>query len=141
MVRCFEPGANIEIAARYLDNVNDELVIREDSICLLGVFKDMKEQLQSDTQELRMSGRNLAGIILSKVRSLNLDPSKLIAQSYDGATSMSSEKVGVSAHVKEATPLALYFHCTVHALNLATSQVNQVDIRDAVDTIDSVIAI
>ena len=35
----------IRIAARYLDNVNDNFAIRVDLICLLDVFEDMKERL------------------------------------------------------------------------------------------------
>ena len=45
------------MAARYLDNVKDEFVIRKDSIGLLDVFKDVKERFQSHSRELRMAGK------------------------------------------------------------------------------------
>ena len=59
---------------------------------------------------------------------------------YDGAASMSSQKVSISAHAKETALLGWFFHCTVHALSLATSQVIQVDIvRNALGGMESII--
>ena len=53
---------------------------------------------------------------------------------------MSSERIGVTAYVKEVAPHAFYFHCAVHALNLGTSQVSRVEaIRNALGTMESII--
>ena len=39
-------------------------------------------------------------------------------QDYDGASSMSSERVGVQARIRREARKALYTHCSSHALNL-----------------------
>ena len=49
---------------------------------------------------------------------------------------LSSERVGVAANIKEAAPLADYFHYAVRALNLSCSQAMSVtEIRHAQDVI------
>ena len=45
----------------------------------------------------------------------------LRGQSYDGASSMSSERVGLQARIKLKSPLAVYIHCSSHQLNLVIS--------------------
>ena len=65
---------------------------------------------------------------------------RLIAQSYGGAASMSSKRVGVVAKVREVSPLAQYFHYANHGLNLAIFTVNQVAIaRNALGTMKNII--
>ena len=49
---------------------------------------------------------------------------------------MSSERVGAAALVKSKTPLADYFHCTMHSFNLSASQSSKiVEIRHCFDWI------
>ena len=43
---------------------------------------------------------------------------KLVAQTYDGASVMSSELNGVEAKIKEDMPEAMLLHCYAHKLNL-----------------------
>ncbi|XP_060768562.1 zinc finger MYM-type protein 1 [Neoarius graeffei] len=43
---------------------------------------------------------------------------KLVAQTYDGASIMSSELNGVQAKIKERVPEAMFTHCYAHKLNL-----------------------
>ena len=43
---------------------------------------------------------------------------KLVAQTYDGASVMSSELNGVQAKIKENVPEAMFLHCYAHKLNL-----------------------
>ena len=93
-----------------------------------------------NSDELRISGTNMAQVILARINSLGLNTSELIAQNYDGAASISSQRVGITAHIKEVSPLAFYFHYTAHALNLATLQVNRVDVvKNALGTMESII--
>lgn len=47
---------------------------------------------------------------------------KLIAQSYDGAASMSGNVNGVQALIKQTHPQAVYIHCYAHVLNLVLSR-------------------
>lgn len=52
---------------------------------------------------------------------------KLIAQTYDGASTMSGHLTGVQARIKELYPEALFVHCYAHVLNLVLSQrVNEI---------------
>ena len=48
--------------------------------------------------------------------------SKLVAQTYDGASVMSRDLHGLQAKVLEACPHALHVHCNAHILNLVLSQ-------------------
>ena len=126
------------IVARYVQFVNGNYSIKEDPICLLDLFQELKTEMASG--ELRMSGKNMARTIMAKLSEMNLDMSELVAQSYDGAAAMSSQRVGVLAIIKESAPLALYFHCTVHALNLSTSRINSVEcIRNTLGTMETII--
>lgn len=46
------------------------------------------------------------------------DVSKVISQSYDGASVMRREHNGVQKLVLDRFPFALYVHCYAHHLNL-----------------------
>jgi hypothetical protein len=50
---------------------------------------------------------------------------KLVAQTYDGASVMSGHLSGLQARVKERCPEALFVHCVAHRLNLVLSQALQ----------------
>ncbi len=43
---------------------------------------------------------------------------KLVAQTYDEASMMSSELNGMQARIKEKVPEAVFTHCYAHKLNL-----------------------
>ena len=60
---------------------------------------------------LRANGEQIAQSILSSLTANNIDIKKCRWQAYDGASAMSSNKVGVQSRVKEVSPLALYTHC------------------------------
>ena len=47
---------------------------------------------------------------------------KLICQTYDGASCMSGQRGGVQALVKSHCPNALFIHCYAHKLNLVLAQ-------------------
>lgn len=47
---------------------------------------------------------------------------KLICQTYDGASCMSGQRGGVQALVKSKCPYALFIHCYAHKLNLVLAQ-------------------
>ena len=48
-----------------------------------------------------MSGENTVSVIVQKLKELPVEPDEMVAQCYDGAASMSSERVGAVAHVKQ----------------------------------------
>jgi hypothetical protein len=135
---------------RYVDKHQDLFVIREDPIQVIDLISDIRCVLEQDETrdndgetdviEVRMSGENIASVLVKKMRKMPLECRKMVAQCYDGAASMSSERVGAAANIKKYAANAEYFHCANHVLNLATSQVTSVDIiRNAQSTIECII--
>jgi hypothetical protein len=57
-------------------------------------------------------------IILNCLQELHLKDILIVGQSYDGAAVMAGHVSGVQTRVKTAYPLAMYFHCLAHKLNL-----------------------
>ena len=126
------------IVARYISDSQGAFIVKEDLICLLDIFKDMGGIVDSD--KLRVSSINMSKVILPKIEGLNLPLNRLFAQSYDGASSMSSQHISVSACILVKALFAFYFHCTVHGLNLATSEINKVaTIRSTLVTMEKII--
>ena len=77
--------------------------------------------------------------MLHHINELGLDLKYLIGKGYDGAASMSSERVGVCSVIKTAAPLADYFHCCMHALNLSCSRATKIPaIRHCMDDIKDI---
>jgi len=65
----------------------------------------------------RITGEHIAEAILSAVDKFGLPVSSIVGQGYDGATNMSSRRVGVQERIQKVAPLATYFHCSGHCLN------------------------
>jgi len=79
----------------------------------------VKEVFLDYVQLDRITGREIADAILSKLESWELNVDDLRGQCYDGGSNMSGAKSGCRALVQERAPLALYTHCAAHQLNLA----------------------
>ena len=57
--------------------------------------------------------------------SLKFDFHKLVGQGYDGASIMSGQQAGVAAIIRDQyAPMADYYHCTMHALNLSCTELS-----------------
>ena len=67
----------------------------------------------------RITGKNIAAAILDWIQTVGLSPSDMRGQCYDGASNMSGARSGCSAIIQRQAPLAVYFHCAAHRLNLA----------------------
>ena len=126
------------VAVRYLDKKEGKHAICEDPIAMVDVFEELNAA--NDEKEVKLSGENLAKVILNALDRLRLDKKHLIAQCYDGASAMSSLKVGVAAHVQKVAPVAHYVHCAMHGLNLAASRMGSVRaVKNAQGTMETVI--
>ena len=79
---------------------------------------NIREEFLSFNPLLRISGEYLAKTILSSLDNLGLGARNIRGQGYDGASNMSSHKVGVQAKIEDVVPLATYVHCSRHCLNL-----------------------
>lgn len=106
--------SNKELLSIVLRYVNPETaVIREDFVGFL----------ECDTG---VTGKCLADKILGFLTMLGLDHKMLRGQGYDGAGSMAGSVNGTAALISAQYPLALYFHCASHCLNLAVVKSLQV---------------
>lgn len=105
-----------EVTDRY---ANQEIM----SLCLRFIEEDphpeIKEIFYDFIHLQRTTGEEIAKQILCNLKNNNLDVHKVRGQSYDGASAMSSENVGVQGRIKRVEPKALYTHCKSHVLNLS----------------------
>ena len=83
-------------------------------LCIRFVDQDynIREEFLEFVHLTRVTGRAIATTILNRLEEWQLPPGNMRGQGYDGASSMSSERVGVQALVKEQAPLAAYTHCS-----------------------------
>ena len=80
---------------------------------------DIREEFMTFLSLERLTGRFIAEKIIEFLKDNDLNVENIRGQGYDGASNMSSERVGVQAQIKELSPLATYIHCSSHQLNLA----------------------
>jgi len=130
------------IAIRYVDTKNMPKIIKEEPVVILDLIADIKSSDQSEEtehNEIKLCGKAIGDTLLRHIKDFGLDLQYLVGQGYDGAALMSSERVGVCSVIKSATPLADYFHCCMHALNLSCSRATKIPtIRHCMDDIKDI---
>lgn len=94
------------------------------SICLrfldtLSTNPEVKEVFFDFVNLKRTTGEAIGNAIINCLAKHGIDIRKARGQSYDGASCMSSARVGTQAQIKAVAPLALYTHCNSHVLNLS----------------------
>ena len=67
---------------------------------------------------LGVTGHAIAETTSDLLQKNHLDPKRLRGQGYDGASNMAEKVKGAAAIITSKHPLALYFHCAYHQLNL-----------------------
>jgi len=132
------------ICLRFVSKVNDSYVVREEPIALVDLIGELKAGLEIEqdstagtVREIPLNASNVAKTIINTLHCLKVDFDKLVGQGYDGASTMSGQQAGVAAIVRERlAPLADYYHCAMHALNLSCSRaVTVTAIRHAQDIV------
>ena len=109
---------HLAICARFVDNDNN---VREEFMTFL--------KLEKTTGEYYVTEK-----MIKFLKSLDLPIENIRGQGYDGASSMSSERVGLQARIKQISPLATYIHCSSHQLNLVISHSCALpEVRNVVD--------
>ena len=104
------------IADEVTDTSNKELL----SITLRYVLVDVvKEVFVGFVSVERITGASLADAILTWLAAAGLSPSDMRGQCYDGASNMSGARSGCRSIIQQQAPMAMYFHCAAHRLNLA----------------------
>ena len=69
--------------------------------------------------QLCVTGHAIAETILHLLQKNHLDPKLLRGQGYNGASNMAGKVKGTAPIITSKHPLALYFHCASHQVNLA----------------------
>lgn len=95
---------------------------------------DVREEFLFFLELERITGERIAQAILEFLKENNIPTANMRGQGYDGASNMSSAKVGVQAHIMREAPLSTYVHCNSHSLNLVISKSCSLpQIRNVVD--------
>ena len=102
------------------DEVTDASNHEQLSICLRYVHgAKVKEVFVGYKSVERITGKSLADTILKWLDTVGLPLSDMRGQCYDGASNMSGARSGCSTIIRQQSPMAVYFHCAAHRLNLA----------------------
>ena len=110
----------------------------EDPIAIVDVFSNIMASNDQSfvNSEIRLSGIAIGETLLRIVSQLGLNLSTCVGQGYDGASALSSERVGAAARFLVDAPNAPYYHCAMHCLNLSAAKaVSNPAIRHAQDII------
>ena len=92
-----------------------------------------------EIEEPKLTGKVIGKAIVKEIAKCGLSPNAAVAQSYDGASVMSSTNVGTCAYVKEHCKYAEYYHCSAHALNLALVNASKLPvIRNMISTVKKI---
>ena len=59
----------------------------------------------------------VAQTLMKSLENFNLPLTNIRGQGYDGASAVSSDKVGVQASINKESPSAVHTHCSSHSLN------------------------
>ena len=89
--------------------------------CFVDAKSDIREEFMSFLSLERITGRYIAEKIMEFLKDNDLPVENIHGQGYDGASNMSSERIGVQAQIREVSLPATYIHCSSHQLNLVTS--------------------
>lgn len=87
-----------------------------------------------------MDAKTVSNKILSSLRQFGLNSSKMVGQGYDGCSVMAGKINGVQKLIQEQYPMASFFHCASHKLNLVVNDLNNVqEIRNTAASIKEII--
>ena len=102
------------------DEVTDAANKEELSLVLRYVIdRQIKEVFVDFIEVERITGSVLGNTILQWLRAHGISLGNMRGQCYDGASNMSGARSGCKTVVQQEAPLAMYFHCAAHRLNLA----------------------
>lgn len=101
--------------------------------------KDIREEFLEFKNLERTMGAAVSAVLLATLEALNIPIKDCYDQGYDGAASMSSERVGVQVNILTHTPKGVYVHCASHCLNLVISHACSLQsIRNMIDKVKQV---
>ena len=105
-------------------------------VCFVDNDCNIREEFLEFVALKRVTGSAIATAILGKLEEWQLPVEDMRGQGYDGAKSMSSDRVGCQAIVRQRAPLAAYTHCSSHCLNLVVAGALKLpSVRNAMEVI------
>lgn len=114
----------LSLGIRYFDR--KEKVVKED---FLG-FTPLNHGLGAEA---------IANAITGTLTSWGLNLERAVGQGYDGCSTMAGDISGVQKRISDEFPMARFFHCASHRLNLAINDLSEIpQIRNTVGTIKEV---
>lgn len=84
--------------------------------------KDIREEFLTFLPLDRITGEQIAHEIIAFLTANAIPVVNIPGQGYDGASNMSSSRVGVQQRIRQVSPLATFVHCSSHCLNLVISK-------------------
>ena len=111
------------------------------ALCIrfVDVHCQIREEFVGFVKLERVRASDIASAILTFLSNVGLSLADLRGQGYDGASNMSGEVSGLQRRILDKQPLALYTHCSGHALNLVISKSCTVPLlRNCIATIKSI---
>ncbi|GBP34178.1 Zinc finger MYM-type protein 1 [Eumeta japonica] len=104
------------------------------------IKKKIKEEFVGFVELKAQNASAIAEAIDNFLISFNLPTEDCIGFGFDGCSTIAGKECGVQAILRKKYPLALYFHCSSHKLNLVVNDANAVpEIRNTVATVKDVI--
>ena len=94
------------------------------AICVrfVDIENNVRKEFMTFLKLERTTGEYVAQKMVTFLKSVDLPIENIRGQGYDGASSMSSERVGLQARIKNISPFATYIHRSSHQPNLVISQ-------------------
>lgn len=128
------------VVIRYVIEEENSWHCYEDPIAVLDVYADIKANEQKEDDEMQLTGRKIAEILLRTTTSLGLNLKNCVGQGYDGASAFAGQRSGVAKQILQVSRNAHYFHCAMHCLNLsATKTCTKKPIRHAHEVVNDTV--
>lgn len=112
-------------SAKYYSKTADEVVAdvgNHEELSLVFRYilnREVREVFVDFLEVEQITSGVLGEAILGSIKADDIPSADMRGQCYDGASNMSGARSGVKAVVQEEAPKAMYYHCTVHRLNLS----------------------
>nr|CAI5817970.1 unnamed protein product [Callosobruchus analis] len=101
---------------------------------------NIREEFLGFEKLCAMDAKTIACTIIQSFRRYGVNLRKLIGLGFDGCSTMAGKDNGVQKLIRDEYPLATYFHCSSHRLNLVVNYLNTVQqIQNTIGTIKEII--
>ena len=103
-----------------IDETSDISRDEQVSFCLSYIANGSKKEAFVGFHATKTTdGETLYQLVKEVMNKLQLELQNIVGECFDGASNTSGVNKGLSARMKECSPLAIYVHCYGHLLNLA----------------------